>query len=83
MPQYRYRMTRHAISATMTSTGHITQEAPLLVGPADALTGPARYREVYRRARQRHSVRSSLRIVLHAYRHGVTLSGWPTSTGPE
>ena len=69
--------TLHAIPATLTSTGRVSREAPLCAGPADALTGWRRYREVYRCGRERHGVRTSLRFVLYAYRYGVVLSGSP------
>lgn len=66
---------RHAIPATMTSIGYVSRDSPLCAGPADALTGWRRYREVYRRGRERYGVRASLWCVLYAYRYGVVLSG--------
>jgi hypothetical protein len=76
---YRLRLPKirqpHAIPATMTSLGWITRDAHLCAGPADALTGWRRYREVYLRGREKWGVRASLRYVWYAYRYGVVLSG--------
>lgn len=66
---------QHAIPATLTSTGHVSREAVLCAGPADALRGWRRYREVYLRGREKFGVRVALRYVWHAWRYGVVLSG--------
>ena len=68
---------KHAIPAVVTSTGHVSRDAPLCAGPAEALTGLARYREVYARGRLRFGRRVGLRYAWHAYRYGCTLSGSP------
>jgi hypothetical protein len=68
-------MTRHAIPATLTSSGYVSVNAPLCAGEADALTGPARYREVYARLRKTWGRWLSLRMTVKAFRHGVVLSG--------
>lgn len=68
---------RQAIPPTMSSVGYVSDARTLCAGPADSLTGPARYREVYHRARQRYGVRVSLRCCWYAYRYGVCLSGSP------
>jgi hypothetical protein len=73
---------RHAIPATMTSLGHVSRDAPLCAGPADALTGWRRYREVYLRGREKWGVKTSLRYVVYAYRYGVVLSGSPHTASP-
>jgi hypothetical protein len=76
---YRSRLPKirqpHAIPATMTSLGHVSRDAPLCAGPADALTGWRRYHEVYLRGREKWGVKTSLRYVWFAYRYGVVLSG--------
>lgn len=65
-------MKRHGVPATITSTGRISQA--FVPGSAEALSGPPRWVEVYRRFRRSHSRRSALRLTVAAFRHGCVLS---------
>lgn len=72
------RLTGHAIPATLMETGRVVTVAPLeLVGPAEALTGLGRWREVYTRFRRQHPRRISARLTVTAWRTGVALHGRP------
>lgn len=66
-------MKRHGLPATLTSTGRVVPS--FTPGPAEALTGVARWREVYGRLRKSYGTWDSLRLTVAAWRHGVTLSG--------
>lgn len=68
---------RHAIPATLLSTGRtISGKALDYVGPAEALTGLPRHREVYVRFRKHgHSRRVALKLTFGAWRFGVILHG--------
>lgn len=66
-------MRRHALPSTLTSAGRVTQT--WLPGPAESLHGLPRWVEVYKRLRQQHGIRFSLRATVVAWRHGVCLSG--------
>lgn len=70
---------RHALPATLTSTGRVT--TAWVPGPAEALTGVPRWREIYARLRQVYAPLQAARLLCGAWRHGVTLSGPPIHTG--
>ncbi len=64
---------RHGVHPTLTSTGRVVHS--WVPGPADKLHGPSRWLEVWARLRQAHSRCHAARILIAAWRHGVTLSG--------
>ena len=73
-------MKRHGVPATLTSAGRVvTTWNP---GEAESLTGWLRWREVWARLRQQHTRRTSVRLLLAAWRHGVALGG-PAITHPD
>lgn len=75
---------RHAIPSTLMESGRVVRVAPLeLAGPADALVGVARYREVYRRLRRSHDRRAALGLMFGVWRFGVVLQGAPSSRFPD
>jgi hypothetical protein len=75
-------VSRHALPSTLTSTGRIAQT--WTPGPAEVLTGCARWHEVHRRLRLRHGRVVAVWLAVAAWRHGVTLSGAaPAGPGAE
>jgi hypothetical protein len=66
-------MKRHALAATLTSAGDVS--IAWVPGPAEALTGAARWREVWCRFRKRHGRAAAVRLTFGAWRNGITLSG--------
>jgi hypothetical protein len=65
-------MRRHGVPATITSTGRIAHS--WTPGPDDSLPTLRRYREAWRRLRQKHDRRTSTRLLAAAWRHGFVLS---------